>query len=195
MAIHFTGDIFKCIFVNEKFYSSIWISLKFVPKGPIASKSVLVQIMAWCLTGDTPLSEPILTQFTAGSGLFSHRNDFLGTSKGKYWVWWTKSLSIIRYQIAKFMGPTWGPPGSCRPQMGPMLAPWTLLPGVCLSGFVSIISNAYLEHAIFKVAGILSRPLNVDIAQLKNWLHSEDSFLLHAAGTWHDINWLWWFAI
>ena len=30
-------------------------------------------------------------------------------------------------QIAKFMGPTWGPPGSCRPQMGPMFAPWTLL--------------------------------------------------------------------
>ena len=29
-------------------------------------------------------------------------------------------------QIAKFMGPTWGPPGSCRPQM---LAPWTLLSG------------------------------------------------------------------
>ena len=33
-------------------------------------------------------------------------------------------------QIARFMGPTWGPPGSCRPQMGPMLAPWTLLSGV-----------------------------------------------------------------
>ena len=30
---------------------------------------------------------------------------------------------------AKFMGPTWGPPGSCRPHMGPMLAPWTLLSG------------------------------------------------------------------
>ena len=27
------------------------------------------------------------------------------------------------------MGPTWGPPGSCRPQMGPMLAPWTFLSG------------------------------------------------------------------
>ena len=26
-------------------------------------------------------------------------------------------------QVAKFMGPTWGPPWSCRPQMGPMLAP------------------------------------------------------------------------
>ena len=28
-------------------------------------------------------------------------------------------------QITKFMRPTWGPPGSCRSQMGPMLAPWT----------------------------------------------------------------------
>ena len=33
----------------------------------------------------------------------------------------------IRPQIAKFMGPTWGPPGSYRPQMGPILAPWILL--------------------------------------------------------------------
>ena len=32
-------------------------------------------------------------------------------------------------QITKFLGPTWDPPGSYRPQMGPMLAPWTLLSG------------------------------------------------------------------
>ena len=32
-------------------------------------------------------------------------------------------------QIARFMGPTWGPSGSCRSQMGPMLASWTLLSG------------------------------------------------------------------
>ena len=34
------------------------------------------------------------------------------------------------------MGSTWGPPGSCRPQMGPMLAPWTLLSGTvtCMPG-------------------------------------------------------------
>ena len=36
-------------------------------------------------------------------------------------------------QIAKFMGPTWGPPGSCRPQMGPMFAPWTLLSGFMIA--------------------------------------------------------------
>ena len=32
-------------------------------------------------------------------------------------------------QIARFTGSTWGPPGSCRPQMGLKLAPWTLLSG------------------------------------------------------------------
>ena len=35
---------------------------------------------------------------------------------------------VLKYtQIAKFMEPTWVPPGS--QQMGPMMAPWTLLSG------------------------------------------------------------------
>ena len=29
-------------------------------------------------------------------------------------------------QIARFVGPTWGPPGSWRPQVGPTLSPWIL---------------------------------------------------------------------
>ena len=32
--------------------------------------------------------------------------------------------------IARFMGPTWGPSGADRTQMGPMLASWTLLSGM-----------------------------------------------------------------
>ena len=32
--------------------------------------------------------------------------------------------------IAMFMGPTWGPSGAYRTQVGPMLTPWTLLSGV-----------------------------------------------------------------
>ena len=35
----------------------------------------------------------------------------------------------ISTQRAKFTGPTWGPPGSCRPHMSPISAPWTLLSG------------------------------------------------------------------
>ena len=37
-------------------------------------------------------------------------------------------------QIARFMGSTWGPPGLCRPQLGPMLAPRTLLSGIASQG-------------------------------------------------------------
>ena len=29
---------------------------------------------------------------------------------------------------------TWGPPGSCRHQMGPLFAPWTLLSGIACNG-------------------------------------------------------------
>ena len=46
-----------------------------------------------------------------------------------------------RTQIAKFMGSTWGPPGSCRPQMGPMLTPWTLLSGK----YIEIYPNSMLN--------------------------------------------------
>ena len=34
--------------------------------------------------------------------------------------------------IARFMGPTWGPSGADRTQVGPILAPWTLLSGMIL---------------------------------------------------------------
>ena len=61
---HFSKDVFKCIFLNEKVRISIKISLKFVPKGPIDNESALVQVMAWRRTGDKPLPEPMLTQFT-----------------------------------------------------------------------------------------------------------------------------------
>ena len=38
-------------------------------------------------------------------------------------------------QTASVMGPTWGPPVSSRPQMDPILAPWTLLSGMHRSGW------------------------------------------------------------
>ena len=56
----FPDDIFKCIFLNENAWISIKISLKFVPKGPINKIPALVQIMAWRLSGDKPLSEPMM---------------------------------------------------------------------------------------------------------------------------------------
>ena len=58
------NDIFKCIFMNEKFCILIRILLNFIPKGSINSKSALVQAMAWCRTGDKSLPEPMFIQFT-----------------------------------------------------------------------------------------------------------------------------------
>ena len=37
--------------------------------------------------------------------------------------WPGNKIIFMASQIAKFMGPIWGPRGSCRPQMGPKLAP------------------------------------------------------------------------
>ena len=61
---HFAGDIFRCIFVNEKFGILIKISLKLIPMGPIVINTALVKIMAWRWLGDKPLSEPMLTRLT-----------------------------------------------------------------------------------------------------------------------------------
>ena len=58
-------NIFKCIFLNDNDRIVIQISLKFVIRSPIDKKPALFQVMAWRRTGDKPLPEPMLTQFTA----------------------------------------------------------------------------------------------------------------------------------
>ena len=63
MATILADDIFKRIFLNEN-RSSIQFPLKIVPNGPIDNKSELIQVMAWRRTGDKPLPEAMVTQFT-----------------------------------------------------------------------------------------------------------------------------------
>ena len=60
---HFADDTFKHIFMNENLCIFIRITLKFVPKGLIDNKSVLVQVMACRLLGAKPLPKPMTTQF------------------------------------------------------------------------------------------------------------------------------------
>ena len=57
---HFANNLLKCIFLSENVWDTIKISLKFVPKGPIDNIPVLVQIMAWCWSGDKLLSETMM---------------------------------------------------------------------------------------------------------------------------------------
>ena len=64
MAVILADNIFKCIFLNEKDKILIQISSKLVPRGPIDNKPALVQVMVWRRTGDKPLPEPMMAQFT-----------------------------------------------------------------------------------------------------------------------------------
>ena len=50
-------------------------------------------------------------------------------SKRGHWWGWMSGLPCITPLTARFMWPTWCPSGANRPQMGPMLVPWTLLYG------------------------------------------------------------------
>ena len=64
MAATLADDIFKCIFLNKNGWIAIRISLKFVPDDPIYNNPAMVQIMAWHLTCDKLLSEPMMAYFT-----------------------------------------------------------------------------------------------------------------------------------
>ena len=63
MAVILADDIFNCIFLNGNDRIPIQISLKYVLGSPVDHKPTLVQVMAWCRTGDKPLPGPMMTQF------------------------------------------------------------------------------------------------------------------------------------
>ena len=64
MAAFLADDIFKWIFFKENGRIQIQISLKFVSKSPIDNKPALFEVMALCRTGNKPLPEPMMAQFT-----------------------------------------------------------------------------------------------------------------------------------
>ena len=64
MAAILADDIFKCIFLDDNNRIMIQILLKFLPRSPFGNKAALVQLMAWRWTGDKPLPESTMAQFT-----------------------------------------------------------------------------------------------------------------------------------
>ena len=66
---------------------------------------------------------------------------------------------------ALFMGPTWGLSGADRTQVGPMLAPWTLLSGYCQQSLGVCSDNAVSQVRIF----ILYFTLNVSAVRYWNY--------------------------
>ena len=93
---------------------------------------------------------------------------------GHFRCWGILIIGVrLASQIAKFTGPTWDPPGSCRPQMGPMLAPWTLLSGMfCVQ--VSHTSN--VERVLKKVSFLRFR-IKADTSDLTHSVCNRIRFL------------------
>ena len=71
---------------------------------------------------------------------------------------------LVPSLIARFIGPTWGPSGADRTQLGPMLAPWTLLSGLLWSQVIAT---------------------HLKIAHPKIWIYGCPIFIWVAA-TWHQ---------
>ena len=74
-------DIFKCTSLIENNGIQIQISLKCVPRTPIDNKPALVQVMVWRRTGDKPLPEPVMTQFS--DAYMRHQGGWVNTSKSE----------------------------------------------------------------------------------------------------------------
>ena len=100
-AWHFADYIFKYISWNENFWISNKISFRYVSKGAVDIMSAFVKIMVSCRTGDKPLSDPMMTQFTDE---YMHHL----TSRSYYTeTWWYISINELGHQWISWWFVTW----------------------------------------------------------------------------------------
>ena len=128
------------------------------------SKTRMIVIASWLLLSDGPVAKVCTNlHFVWQTFPYFYRN-VTGVCSwgaqliiiGQLFRWWLaveqmtckyliqyppRSSTTYGPQIARFMGPTWGQPGSCRPQMAPMLAPWTMLSTASMSCIGIVFSN------------------------------------------------------
>ena len=81
---------------------------------------------------------------TIGNALHLLQSCDITGSIDKYRIYECGQLSAYSL-IARFMGPTWGPSGTDRTQVGPMLAPWTLLSGLAAANGTKWQANKALK--------------------------------------------------
>ena len=95
---HFPDDIFKCIFLNEY----LWISI--FPEGPVNNIQALVQIMARSRSGDKPLSEPMM--FSLLTHICVTRPQWVMSMVHLFysymWCWVLYTFSILSHRTVKY---------------------------------------------------------------------------------------------
>ena len=106
-----------------------------------------------CLSTHDPCANPV------NCSDYRHFEDDIAICSAWYrWcytaVWDRLFLQSLK---ARFMGPTWGPSGADRTQVGPMLAPWTLLSGVhklwiMISLYLMVLEHHYSDVIMYAMA-------------------------------------------
>ena len=88
--------------------------------------------------GDSPNKESVTRKACA----------YLNTIMCKQCSNYLATSLVNTYMIARFMWSTWSPPGSYWPQMGPILATWTLLSGIASVIYVGRANGVYLLKSL-----------------------------------------------
>ena len=122
---------------------------------------LIFRSVLFCLAvNQTVVSEELAIRHNGGSKAGDDPQSIVLNTLMHHHLWTDGDKSS---QIARFVRPTWGPPGADRTQMGPMLAPWTLLSGVITNVFGSLLMirtitaikrNCRQVDTIFDITGI-----------------------------------------
>ena len=114
---------------------------------------------------------------------------------------WVDERQSVHPKIARFIRPTWGPPGSCRPQVNPMLAQWTLLLGLSPVWYHQETSFPFagkdhlktsqllIYHAGTSPTLFLKWMMCFNIFVLKPWIYLPYSWKLHVHRIAHLARW------
>ena len=78
---------------------------------------------------------------------------------------------VERTQTAIFKGPTWGPPGADRTQVGHMLSPWALLSGYCWSTMYTHHSWIQWQHGRGPI--LLTMKNLIPTSSSSNYIHDK----------------------
>ena len=123
-------------------------------------------VLASCVTRSSVMII-LITQIakTFGAILIKHKPDM----KVSEWCLIKVHLRVFAIwvctQITKFMGPTWGPPESCRPEMGPMLGPWNSLSGYVKHVLAFLWSSTMTkQHAIFGCWAVFEKKVHICVS-------------------------------
>ena len=91
-----------------------WVSIRMV------LCFALILVTWWCFDMEQSLGTLVVLRFVKATRVAVPKTETV------QWRQWPNYAATL---IARLMGPTWGSSGANRTQVGPMLAPWTLLSG------------------------------------------------------------------